>query len=1159
MGRSVVGRVVASWLLLVGVVVFSGQPAGAQPVPVGGEGDPVVGGACVSPAPHGFSDVPSGSYYDVAVGWLLEAEITSGTSLGKFSPAQSVTRAQMAVFLWRAAGSPAPGGSNGFSDVGVGTYYEQAVIWLVGEGITAGTSAGKYSPASPVTRAQMAVFLWRAAGSPAPAGANGFSDVPTGSYYEQAVIWLVGEGITAGTSAGKYSPASPVTRAQMAVFLWRSACAKAETFTTPALPAGNARFVDALTRDLLGRAPTDIEMSGWVGQLDGGLTREQLAADLAGRDEFVGLVVDNAYLTILDRVPTGPERSAGVTKVRNGQGAQGLLVELLASAEFFAMSGSTNPGFVYTAGQRVLKRDLTAGEAAPFIAGLGDATKSRADIATGLVGGVEGSRVRAKMWAEKLLSRVPTDPELAMWGTQVQTDGDLAVVATIAGGDDYLLIAQERIIESTLTTSPGTVIVSGSEVVSAAYAADGSGTIVLANGVAPPAVGQHLVVSNETDPATGGIGKATALTAGAGGQTAVQVVAASLTDAFASGEMVDTTEMVDPVTEQAPGGRPSGRGPAGSDCDGGFSWGDVKADVGIDTKNDSSIKWSLNNFDARIAAKVSPRMAVTITGMTLSGECSKDLWSTKWNAPIQAGPVTIPGYFEVASSFGIEAEATALKLTGSMRLPCTIGVKATKSSVQNISGCSSMRTTLTYTPTVEATASISGDLTVGYFLGVDGGGWAKANIGMTAGLEAGIEAEARLVIDPGWEVDAYLDANLNLEGGLGKWDLDHNLANTRLKTWRIASGQIDQGTPDGGTYQPAEDSVDPVSPPDTTPKSIDAGSSHSCAVKADGSANCWGRGEFGQLGNGTNANRNIPTPVTGLTNATVIATGGDHTCALKTDGTVACWGANYQGQLGNGTTSGPYAISPTPTPVPGLTNVTAITAHLEHTCALKTDQTAVCWGDNNNGSLGNGTTGDRNTPTPVAGLTNIVAITIGVSHACALKQDTTVACWGGNYYSQLGDGTNTDRYTPAPVTGLTNVTAIAAGSNQTCALTTDSTVFCWGENDRGQLGDGTTTDRQTPTPVTGLTNTAAITADDWHTCALKTDGTVACWGDNEWGQLGDGTTTGRYIPTPVTGLTGATQVAAGGRHTCALTTDDTVICWGSSTFGQLGNGTGYPS
>ena len=167
MGRTVAWRVFAGWLLLVGVVVL-GLPAGAQagPIntresPVRGEGNPVVGGACVSPGPHGFSDVPAGSFADVAVGWLLKAEITSGTGPGLFSPGQSVTRAQMAVFLWRAAGSPTPTGANGFTDVPGGAYYSAAVTWLVGRKVTSGTSPGKYSPSQPVTRSQMAVFLWR--------------------------------------------------------------------------------------------------------------------------------------------------------------------------------------------------------------------------------------------------------------------------------------------------------------------------------------------------------------------------------------------------------------------------------------------------------------------------------------------------------------------------------------------------------------------------------------------------------------------------------------------------------------------------------------------------------------------------------------------------------------------------------------------------------------------------------------------------------------------------------------------------------------------------------------------------------------------------------------------------------------------------------------
>ncbi len=1125
------------------------EAASAQSPPTQNSSAPEAGpgGICVSPGPHGFSDVPSNSYYNLAVGWLVEAGITSGVAPGKFAPSATVTRGQMAVFLWAAAGSPQPAGGHSFTDVKPGVYYEQAVIWLVAEGITSGVAPGKFAPSATVTRAQMAVFLWAAAGSPTVEGTHSFTDIKPGAYYEGPVTWLVGEGITSGVAPGKYGPTQPVTRAQMAVFLWKTSCAKAQTFTTPALPEGNDRFVDSVTRDLLGRAPTDVELSDWVGQLDvGGLTRVQLAAGLAGRNEFLGLVVDNAYLTMLDRVPTEPEWTAGITRVDTDGGAEGLSVELLAGAEFFEMAGSTNSGFVYTAGQRVLKRDLSADEAAPFITGLGDASMSRTEVATELAGGVEGSKVRAKMWSEKLLSRIPTDPELTLWGGQIQTEGDLAVVTTIAGSDDYLLIAQERVVESTLTTAPGTVVVTGPQVISAVYAPDGSGTIVLAAGVIPPAVGRHLVVSNETDPAAGGVGRVTVLTAGSGGRTTVQVVAAGLADAFASGEMTDTTELVDPVPELAQKPGPSGQGRSG--CSGAFSWGDVRADIGIDAKNDSSIEWSWNSFDARIAAKVTPRMAVTLTGLTVAGSCSKELWNHKVDAPIQAGPVTIPGYFQLSSTLRISGQASAFAMTGSMALPCTIGVKATKSSVSNLSGCSRMKTSLTVTPKVEASANISGDLEVGYFLGVNKGGWFKANIGMTAGLEAGIDAAARLVQNPGWEVDAYLDANLNLEGNLlGKWNLDHNLANKRLKTWRIADGQIGQGTPDGGTYHPGEDSLAPPAP--AAGATIAAGYTHSCAVKQGGTAACWGYNAYGQLGDGTITGRTTPTPVPGLTGVTEVTADHVTSCALKQDGTVACWGGYSNSLVGDGTDH------LTPTPVPGLTGVTTITASSGHTCAVKQGGTVACWGWNSLGQLGDGTTTDRTTPTPVPGLTGVTAITASDDHTCAVKQGGTVACWGWNGYGQLGDGTYTDRPTPTPVPGLTGVTAIAAGHVYTCAVKQGGAVACWGVNGYGQLGDGTTTDRTTPTPVPGLTGVTTVTASSGHTCAVKQNATVACWGWNADGQLGDGTTTDRTTPTPVPGLTGVTAITTGFRHTCAVKQNGTAACWGYNGYGQLGDGT----
>jgi len=278
---------------------------------------------------------------------------------------------------------------------------------------------------------------------------------------------------------------------------------------------------------------------------------------------------------------------------------------------------------------------------------------------------------------------------------------------------------------------------------------------------------------------------------------------------------------------------------------------------------------------------------------------------------------------------------------------------------------------------------------------------------------------------------------------------------------------------------------------------------------------------------------------------------GLHTCALKSDGTVWCWGDNEYGELGDGTTTERH----TPVQVSGLTNVVAVAPGSVHTCALKSDGTVWCWGDNYYGQLGDGTTTERHTPVQVSGLTNVVAVTVGSLHTCALKSDGTVWCWGFNGAGELGDGTTTDRHTPVQVSGLTNVVAVTVGFVHTCALKSDGTVWCWGYNHHGELGDGTTTDRHTPVQVSGLTNVVAVEAGGGHSCALKSDGTVWCWGDNYYGQLGDGTTTDRHTPVQVSGLTNVVAVTAGSEHSCALKSDGTVWCWGDNEYGELGDGT----
>jgi len=237
---------------------------------------------------------------------------------------------------------------------------------------------------------------------------------------------------------------------------------------------------------------------------------------------------------------------------------------------------------------------------------------------------------------------------------------------------------------------------------------------------------------------------------------------------------------------------------------------------------------------------------------------------------------------------------------------------------------------------------------------------------------------------------------------------------------------------------------------------------------------------------------------------------------------VKCWGLNDEGQLGDGSTTD----STTPVDVSGITTATSIAVGNDHSCALLSDKTVMCWGDG--GSIADGTMDDRSTPVLTQNITTATGIATNFQHSCAVLTDGTVECWGFNSDGQLGDGTTSSSFrTTVTVLGITTAKSIDLGSNHACAVLTDGKVKCWGENDSGQLGDGTTTDRSTPVEVSGITSATSVVLGNDHSCAVLTDEKVKCWGDNSAGELGDGTETDRATPVDVTTAYNTTATASG--------------------------------
>jgi len=297
---------------------------------------------------------------------------------------------------------------------------------------------------------------------------------------------------------------------------------------------------------------------------------------------------------------------------------------------------------------------------------------------------------------------------------------------------------------------------------------------------------------------------------------------------------------------------------------------------------------------------------------------------------------------------------------------------------------------------------------------------------------------------------------------------------------------------------------------------ISSGHGHTLALKNDSSVWAWGKNNSGQLGDGTNTSRLTASQISGLSGITSIQAGHDHSLAIRKDGLVFAWGANGSGQLGDSS----VVSRNIPTQVKHITKAIQVAAGRYQSAALLDNGTVMAWGTDQYGQLGNASTSSNsNLPVHVNGLVHIVSVVSGDQSFAALRDDGTVWCWGYNNYGQLGDGSTTSRDIPVQVSGLTDVIAIAGGLAHTLAIKRDGTVWAWGYNAYGQLGDSSYTNRLFPVKVKSITSIISITGKGSNnTWAMQSDGSVWAFGSSNVGQLGDGSFSDRNLPVLLNGI-----------------------------------------
>jgi alpha-tubulin suppressor-like RCC1 family protein len=358
-------------------------------------------------------------------------------------------------------------------------------------------------------------------------------------------------------------------------------------------------------------------------------------------------------------------------------------------------------------------------------------------------------------------------------------------------------------------------------------------------------------------------------------------------------------------------------------------------------------------------------------------------------------------------------------------------------------------------------------------------------------------------------------------------------------------------------------------------QTVSAGAEHTCALKTDGTAYCWGSNRYGQLGTTVTdtvcvfdattsyscASR--PTAVSTNLKFVSISAGQRHTCAITTTRDAYCWGGNDQGQLGSATTDG-AALHLIQSTLPW----TQISAGYTHTCAVRSDGALYCWGQNDRGQLGTTALTASTTPIHVSIANPVASVSTAQGRSCARTTTGAVYCFGAIWVVHQG-GLELQRSQPVPllISAAPAMSSVSMGSFTTCGLDVTGHAYCWEANQRGQIGDGTVQGDTTPTRVVTDLQFVQLSAGVLQTCGVTVGGVGYCWGDDSFGQLGvpiaqiggrcgDDSTPCSTEPVAVLGRQIFTEISTGlGSHTCGVTTRGNLYCWGLGTSGQRGDGT----